>query len=321
MPNATRTPNRARAERAWIAQRKHVLDTTFRNYGTVTGMHRKQQQRVRSTVRAVTPGEFERALAKCQVWLREHVRGRRPYALLLGSSSSASGMNSSQWLARHVMSWEALGPPDMTLRDDGTLKAQAARAADMGVKAIVHLNDALYSGNQLYEMLEEMENTRIPVFIAVAYSTPTAISLIAGTGRAEGAIFRGRGKLRLHPDSRFYAASKIADTPHTAGYTYDAASGRYKANSAREALRGTSDVGATMTLLPHKVPNTMSFGMIRRGHTLSNYVTHAVGKAPYHPYHPHTLTIQLPWEYTPNRYSSRATDAHRAWARTAGHRL
>lgn len=288
---AEREAERKRVERAWIARRKRNVDAGVTQFVTRMGgggsalppPQRLSREQILRHIHAVTPGEFERALAKCQIWLREHVR--RPYALLLGEDKSDSNMNSTRWLARHVES--ALGPPAMTIVHDEGNSFTNNRAAiqALGVKSIVHLEDALYTGWQLDSVLNHLGIDTIPVFIAAAFAT----------SHAKWYISSDRHFKRLHPDSRLYVASTMPDLPPI----------------FEDVVHGH------LTIMPQKVPNGVSFGVQYDAHDgMTQNVHEHVGTTLYHD---HPNAIKLPWNYDPLRYSTGPRrNKQRAHARTAG---
>lgn len=183
----------------------------------------------------------------CESWLRKKAGGQ-PYALLIEANAQQKTSKSSLWLAHRVIA--ALGPPVVTIEiaensDIQTDRNPYVRAVSAGARCIVHLNDAVYSGSQLYGILKQLgqyaaaqKKIRIPVYVAAAYATKLAQERLQRIKNTRNNFFR-----LVH----VYYAYTLPENPLTKNNF------KQFGNRVRFA--------PTMSIMPHKVPDEVSFGL------------------------------------------------------------
>jgi hypothetical protein len=142
-----------------------------------------------------------------------------------------------------------------------------AEALQKGIRQFVHIDDAMYSGLQKSEIVGLMNeslytlgqpNNQTPLlWIGAAYATPASTrAVLHGWKKHVRAAVRKNPPLRL----QLYAAGAIA--PPALPILVRA-----------ELWRKQQRPGPTMTVLPYKVPNSVSFGPAALSATLANTVT------------------------------------------------
>lgn len=264
------------------------------------GLSSRQTALLVDAINVRTAADFRGAIAKAVAHLKAKVRGR-PYALLI-ESSSAGSVKSSVWLAPQVV--RALGPPtgivnydtwakkfgykpvsgpSNTLADRTVDKRGLIAAASDGAKCVVHLNDAVYTGKQLADLMKQAYDEMLwatgrrlapppPFFVAAAY------------GRAGIAEYFSRTideHLGQMPATDVYFAKTIPSRHDVVKLV----------TPDMTRVSPNFNPASMFTILPHKVPNHVSFGLMyhsdTRSYILRDYVVNALGinkAAPLEPY-------------------------------------
>ena len=227
----------------------------FDTWAASKKLSRFTRHALRSQIDVRSASEFRAGISKGVDWLAQHLRHHPRYAMIVEIAPKTA--KSSTWLAGPVIAeLRAKGLPKPTILIPSWLPDKLVDTAlSLGVTAFVHVDDAIYSGAQKASMLGALQaklaHARVPrpvdVYIAAAYSTGL------GTQRVlhewEKFVDKGQRKLlRVH----VFAPHEIKKRAMPLASRLEfAARGRLQ-----NAFRG----GPTMTVLSHKVPNTVSFG-------------------------------------------------------------
>lgn len=192
--------------------------------------------------------EFKAAVEECLEWLRRKVAGRE-YRLIIERNSDAEGVKSSTWLAPHVE--RILGPP----RD--IIVVERAKPINLGPRRgprediFVHLDDALYTGRQKHDLLrllslaEQKRGGHGCVFMTAPYATAQARDLVSSyKSKYLDVEFERKHVIRLTKNSLPTNILSRLEKRGLFAYTQN-----------RFGKHHT-----TMTILPHKVANYISFG-------------------------------------------------------------
>ena len=211
-------------------------------FARVLGLDAATTRRIRNAINVRSTADFKAGIRRCTEWLGGKVRGR-PYALLVESGRTTK---SSMWLG--VLVVDAAGPPVAILTYDG----QRIHGDPAGARCLVHLNDAIYSGAQMAGMIDRLAQRefdlyvtkKLTVYFAAAYGTSSA-ALRLRTAMNENAA-------ALTKKSSVFFAKTLPETP-----LYD-------------IFDEDVNVRPSISIMPHKVPNSVSFGAIHtNGNSLS----------------------------------------------------
>ena len=256
---------------------------------------------VHNSVDVRTAKEFKTNIDKCCSWLKGNVNDK-PYALFVEvmPSSKENRPKSSLFLAHRVVA--ALGPPvalvityeDRRLQDGSLFMVEGLqKALARGAECIVHLNDAVYTGQQLGEQLKALvlQLTRVhgfgltlPIYVATAYGTNVKALIEKKTYSSNRYVVTSYTK-RHYPMKMYFAESIPFDPLRTL-------KNRIMKNAKRSGTVSNRieklNVRPALTLLPHKIPNSHSIGVRTLKLELTRYLEDALGngagskwKAPY----------------------------------------
>jgi hypothetical protein len=187
--------------------------------------------------------EFKNAISSCIQWLANHKLNK--YAMIV--EMSGEELKSSTWLAPPVIEGlKKLGIPGPSIIipcNQRRLNQKAVKQAlDDGIKTFIHVDDAVYSGWQKADMVEDLADTvkhlyynGVRFLLAVAYSTKIGMKEIKS---------REKHSLQLEIFSPITIPSRMRSFPSLSKKMSDI----------------IKNGGPTMTILPHKVPNHASFG-------------------------------------------------------------
>lgn len=262
---ALRDPKFQRSFHALKNIRPSAIYSTFDSWAKrrkMTGYTRaslKQQMNIRRA------DEFKHAVMKCTHWLANHNLQR--YAMIIEITQTTA--KSSTWLAGPVITGlQKLGIPGPTViipfADGRYLSVKAVKESiDAGITTFIHVDDAVYSGSQKGIMVRQLTSAlraahvkRARMLIAVPYTTDL--------GRQYVSRLIGR-PLKLE----FYA-------PHTIRTRKLPWVSRVEL-----MLRGDKNIqsgGPAMTVLPHKMPNYVSFGPATLSYALQAQIPKPVYK-------------------------------------------
>jgi hypothetical protein len=277
------------------------VSKTFHAWATNTGLSMAARNALFKALNVQTKQQFVKHMTRVSRWIGKSI-GRRPYALVVEvgyvdfDNSTGSGREvavfakSSVWLGGPLV--RALGRmPDAIIPVyDGHMldygrfydlsHIAVIRAITKGIRDFVHVDDALYSGAQKAQLVSQfithvadvkktfegknrpMHGTHIPrLFVAAAYSTRTAMTAIKrdiATAATRAVRRGGSSNNNKKPGARvsLYASSKIPKPTF---------SNAVEAELAQKEL----SAGPTMTTMPFKVPNALSFGPKGLGNALS----------------------------------------------------
>ena len=214
--------------------------------------------------------EFKAAISKCITWLTH--RRLKKYSMIVEISPATA--KSSTWLAGPVIaglkSHKIHAPYSIIPFTSGRLLSPSAvkEALDAGITTFVHVDDAIYSGSQkgiLVRQLTTILRTRqikhARLLIGVAYTTDLGRRYISRLTKAP---------LKLE----FFAAHTI----RTRKLPW--------VSRVELMLRGDKNIsvgGPAMTVLPHKMPNSVSFGPASLSKNLQSHIQKPVYKKFYLP--------------------------------------
>ena len=182
----------------------------------------------------VTAADFKRAVAEGVAWLRKTVAPGTRYALNVEAGDPDP--RGTEWLASQVV--RALGKP---------VRFDAKSAIEHGARTVVFFDDAVYSGSQMYHELGDLRRYAarrglrgLRVVVCVAYATSRGMEVI----------------------------EDAANDLRTAGHAVDVFAARplrQAANVLSPAALGEIQgaygfLAPTLTIMPHKIPDEMSFG-------------------------------------------------------------
>lgn len=224
----------------------------------------------------VTAQKFKNNIYECLEWLHRNL-GTNAYGIVLGDLSGVRA-KSNLWLAHLIETFMNRGASiyldnftaNMDIVKDGILSS---------IHTWVYLDDGVYSGDQLNEELKYLDERGIwnfgenTLLVAAAFATHRL-------DEVENECPRLKGHLKCN----VYAASSMNFTEEL----INTISNLYENSPVGESFR----VGATLTIMPHKVPDQWSFGLKRRGKYLqTNNNNHGI--VPEHripvPYKQYTL--------------------------------
>jgi hypothetical protein len=262
---ALRDPKFQRSFHALKNVRPRAIYSAFDSWAKrrdMTGYTRealKQQMDIRRA------DEFKHAVGLCTHWLVNHNLQR--YAMIIEITQTTA--KSSTWLAGPVITGlQKLGVPGPTVIipfvDGRYLSVKAVKEAiDTGITTFVHVDDAVYSGSQKGIMVRQLTSAlraahvkRARALIAVPYTTDL--------GRRYVSRLAAR-PLKLH----FYAPHIIKT--RTLPWV----------SRVELMLRGNKNIrsgGPAMTILPHKMPNSVSFGPASLSYALQTRIPQPVYK-------------------------------------------
>ena len=294
-----------------------LINSSFHTWANEHNLSPKARNELHMALNVRTRAEFMGYMKTIIDWVRDKV-GDRPYALIaeitntdlingytLTNAEITNGKlprfvaKSSAWLAGPVVR-ELPRKPDLLIPFYGDSKLSyllMEKALKSGIRDFVHIDDAMYSGQQKATLITKMQQvflmstfehpeTKLSgrmkprLWLAVAFATQQSKNLIADTSQAS------RNLLGYQ-----ISALDIFNIKLLAPGTIHAP--KLASNTVKEELRDKRHVvGPTMTLLPFKVPNTVSFGPP----SLSNALSKTVKKPVYkridieHPPIPHVPT-------------------------------
>lgn len=238
--------------------------------------------------------DFEAAIRKAGLWLRAQVR-RRPYALLMSQHSPMSlnspdgRFKSVHWLAHKAV--ESIGRwPALTTQSS---KHELLKAYELGIRTFVHLDDASYSGSDMYSLILRFASTfrnseNVWLFIAAGYVSPFAQTTLI---KAEIA------SLPQHIHVRFYAPKSLKMTSEflnslptnqrerVTRFLERDLNGNYNKNPVRNK---------PFAMLAHKIPNNVSFapGLV--------YLIGELVQPPYKDLNYYNDNAMIDWYYNKN---------------------
>jgi hypothetical protein len=204
--------------------------------------------------------EFKKGIAACVDWVAPRLRGRE-WALVAETDTSARKAKSSAWLAgpviRHLAA-RGIAPPSVIVPVEGGALVSTKHIDDAlsrGITTFVHIDDAIYSGQQKGSLVDMFQRhlSRVgrmaKLYIAAAYATEEGSEFVKSmvqNNRVWPALAsHPLAPLQLH----FFAAYALrpAKLPDAV-----------KAELARRRNHLWTG-GPTTTILPFKVPNATSF--------------------------------------------------------------
>lgn len=231
-------------------------------------------------IKLVTPQEFKSAFetavrkfsAAAVQYFRQHSSAPRIICILV----ERGGRKSSGWLAavgarliRRLVPGVSLVACYAGTYDVGTVYVG-------GCRLFVHFDDAMYSGQQKSELVDAFQRTmRNPLSVPDWGRAHLFIIVAASTGVGRQLVNRTVELHRVTPSRRVAVTILV-------GRRIPAMDAEIR---IRGAMRGLT-AGATLAIMPHKVPNSVSFGFQRidKGgltKTLANNMENRFGKAVY----------------------------------------
>jgi hypothetical protein len=265
-----------RAYDAMTDMHPNIIDTAFEKWTASTRLSQRSRQALHRALNVRSATNFQNHMARVSVALNEHIATFRgePYAMLVEMSSQYAAdwylsrvplnpskrrryaPKSSAWLAGPVISRLARRPKMMIPvyhHSTGSILAEGLvrEALRHGIRHFVHVDDAIYSGlqkSQIVQMLCRVLKVSKPlpsVWIGAAYATATGLRAIR------------RKTCHRRMTTTVYAAGTIA-SPVVPWRTHV------------ELLLKLQRVGPTMTVMPYKVPNRVSFGPAGLSDALAN---------------------------------------------------
>lgn len=242
-----------------------AINTAFRAWATGQKLSADAQKTLHALLNVRSADEFFRFTRDGMAWIAREI-GTRPYALIAEVASGNTLHNSlkaksSAWLAAPLVRF--LGRPPAAIipfHDGGWLAGDLVRTAvAQGILDFVHVDDAIYSGSQKAILVNEMGALRIRdvprLYIAAAYATQKGLAKV----RARVATVAKWVHVALH-------ASGTMNEPTA------------PPNILPELIGKGHTVGPTMSILPFKVPNEVSFGPSSLGAALGRAVPPPVYK-------------------------------------------
>ena len=264
-----------------------------RQFAKNAGLTNRETALLVEAINVRTAADFKEAIAIAVAHLKAKVRGR-PYALLVESRSrgggGGGGVKSSEWLAFQVV--KVLGPPTGIVLYDinsdklgykstsGPSNTWANRTSDRkglfaavldGAKCVVHLNDAIYSGTQLATLIDRYDRDAYIQMDGGPFNRGPPLFIAAGFGTAYA-------KAKHEGLANVYFAKTIASRPDVVNIVAP--------NMRDSHFYRNLNPARLLTILPHKVPNSVSFGMYTnkklpqggfRSYFLTDYVKKALG--------------------------------------------
>jgi hypothetical protein len=228
-----------------------AINKAFHTWATAVQLSPAARNALHQALNVRSKDEFLRHIIESIEWITKHL-GDRPYALIVevNEKNSTFTAKSSAWLGGPTV--RAIGrQPSAVIpfyRGQRVAARPVAAALDRGIRDFVHVDDAMYSGLQKETLVDEMYallkkarvSERPTLWIAVAYTTPAATALVKRAA------------------SR---ASKVMDVVLVAPGTIRNPAENLPPNVVTEvSTRTKQTVGPSMTVLPFKVPNSVSFG-------------------------------------------------------------
>lgn len=233
------------------AFRRPLVEQGIENFMDAAGItNATNRETFRNSIDKATARDFQQAIDRCINWFKLKLRGRRKYMLVLdgrppSNNHLAKMKKSSRWLA-HVVT-AALGRPEhvfyvghpANFRKHTNVAKKIITPALIDGSVFLHLDDAVYTGNQKSEIfdfinaLAEAVNPKFEFYMAAAYATQH------GTQRIQES---------LQENQEFYHDRDLRPMPLSQAFLN-------KYNLTIE------DPGTTMSLMPHKVANSVSFGV------------------------------------------------------------
>ena len=228
-------------------------------------MPNAQAQRFVNAINFKTAADFKRAVDRATDWMKKEVHGRKYVLVVEGQTTwGANGTKSSAWLAHKVI--EKLGKPYdvLTTRIDswrgyGVISdtTRLKKAYENGVTAIVHLDDAWYSGTQKSEivdwLLSESEHIlnhplgpqglHVDILFAAAFGPRKLPELLQKHHKQHNISKYNNNKPSVF-DVKFFVGGEIPEPP---------------ANLQKQVLFRARKY----TVMPYKLPNHVSFGFNR----------------------------------------------------------
>lgn len=243
-------------------------------FGQQEGLLPQNVEAVKRALEYVSVAEFKQALQLCLAELARRV-GTQRYALVIEHNLNSA--KSSAWLAGQVVA--ALGRPAGYVTDEaGSIVRSLLRAKRRGkpIGYVVHVDDAMYSGLQKASILqrlayylddlppaEKKELGRFDVLVGAALTTPQALK----------AVRQGALQLRRHRIGvRVFAPRRLKHVRST-----------LPAATRKRLAAKYRSLAPTLALLPHKVPDYVSFGFGGLDEFLAKHLGSpaAAWKAPY----------------------------------------
>ena len=228
-------------------------------------LSKRTAETIWSQVDIRSAAEFKKGIAACVNWVAPRLRGRK-WALVAETDTSARKAQSSAWLAgpviRHLAA-RGIAPPSVIVPVEGGALVSTKHIDDAlrrGITTFVHIDDAIYSGQQKGTLVDMFQRhlSRVgrmaKLYIAAAYATEE------GSEHVKSMVHNNRVRpaLASHPlaplQLHFFAPyvlrpAKLPDA--------------VKAELARRRNRVLGmplwTGGPTTTILPFKVPNATSF--------------------------------------------------------------
>jgi hypothetical protein len=245
---ALRNPALRRSFNSLGNVKRSTVYRTFNTWAKKRRMTAFTREALRKQLDIRRAGEFKRAITRCIAWLAKRLTTK--YAMIVEITRTTA--KSSTWLAGPVIEglmtrYRIQGPSVIIPFVDGTyVSARGLKdALDAGITTFVHVDDAIYSGSQKGIMVRQLRAAvnktsvkKARVLLAVPYTTDIGRQYIR---RLAGP------PLRLE----FYAPYTIA----TRSLPW--------VSRVELLLRGDKNIsagGPAMTVLPHKMPNSVSFG-------------------------------------------------------------
>lgn len=214
-------------------------------------------KKITNATRIVTTAEFKDRLTKCLVWLKENI-GQRPYGIILGRPLTTTPLGMGNWIKNRIGKsalWlahlieEHVGRPAALYLDHTTTGMSGARQfiEERDIHTWCFLDDGIYSGKQVREYVGFIDRHRIwddgrhTLLIAAAFATAQL-----------GQVFRHPSHVRF-PTVKVFTGERM-DSLH------DVFNVSQHNIHGRPIVDRLDNTGATLTIMPHKVPDEVSFG-------------------------------------------------------------
>jgi hypothetical protein len=252
--------------------RRPLIRQGIDNFATKVGMADENRQKLHEAVEIVPAADFKSAIQRCIEWFLDRFKefeartGRRP-VFGIGRFFINEKTKSSDWLEHKLI--EALGSPlfyvddKYGLHETPNLSANSPRSLP---DFVVLLDDAVYSGLQLQEWYLNVNNALIKFFRTDA----PALLIATAYASREGAE---RVRKNMSAKDKFFHAKTIRSTPHMQWIR------KYGLRSNLQTL--TKPIQRTMTVMPHKSPNSFSMGINGSAGHLAEFIARRTGDAIY----------------------------------------